>query len=69
MHIAHPHKQDKTESESDDSEYDTPPGDIGLANLILARTGPVTWSQARVHQQAQSIWEAWTKAVQYVQVK
>ena len=69
MHIAHHHKQDETESESDDSEYDTPPGDIGLPNTILGRTGPVTWSQTRACQLVQSIWEAWTKAIQYVQVK
>ena len=63
MHIAHPQKQDETESESGDSEYNTPLGDIGLPNPLLSRTGPMTQSQARAHHLAQGIWEAWTKAI------
>ena len=66
MHIAPPHQQDKVKP---DSEYDTPPGDIGLPETILRSTGPMTWSQTRAHQLAQSIRAAWTKAVQYVQAK
>ena len=66
MHIAHSHKQNKTESESDDSDYDTPSGDIGLPDPILSKMGPLTQSQTRACQLAQSIWEAWTKAIKYV---
>ena len=69
MHIGHPQKQDKTESESDDSEYDTPPGDIGIPYPILSRSGPMTGSQPMAWQLAQSIWKMWTKAIQYVQHK
>ena len=68
MHIAHPHKQDETESESDDSEYDTS-GDIVLPDPIQSRMGPMTWSQARACQLAQSIWEVWNKAIQCIQHK
>ena len=67
MHIAHPHQQDEIEPESGDSEYDTPLGDIGLPEPIPSSTGPMTWSQIRAHRLAQSIWEAWTKIVKYVQ--
>ena len=63
------HKQDETKSESGDSEYNTPPGDIGLPNPIQSRSGPMTWSQTRAHQLAQSTWEVWTKAIQYVHIK
>ena len=66
MHIEHPNKQDETESESDDSEYNTPPGDIDLPDQILSRMGPVTWNQTRAPQLAQSITETWAKAIQYV---
>ena len=69
MHIAHPHKQDKIEPDSGDSEYDTQPGDIGLPEPILSSAGPMTQSQTSAHWLALSIWEAGTKAVQYVQVK
>ena len=69
MHLAHPHKQDKTGSESDDSAYDTPPVYIGLPAQILSKMGPMTWSHTRAHQFSQSIWAAWTKAIQYVQHK
>ena len=69
MHIVHPHKQDETESESGDSEYDTPPGDIGIPNPMLSGTGPMTQSHTRAHHLAQSIWEARTQAIQFAQVK
>ena len=69
MNIVHPHKQDKTKSEPDDSKYDTPPWHIGLSDPVPHGTGPVTWSQTRAHQLAQSIWETWTKAIHYIQHK
>ena len=68
MHIVHADKQDERESELDDSEYDTPE-DIGLPDPIPSKMGPVTQSQTRAHQLSQSLQEAWTKAVQYVQHK
>ena len=45
MHIAHPHKQDETESESGDSEYDTPSGDTWLPNQYQVEQG--SWHRAR----------------------
>ena len=69
MHIAHTQTQDETESESDDSEYDTPPGDIGLPRPILSRLGYMTQNQTRAYQLALCIWKMWTKAIQYVQQK
>ena len=49
MHIAHPYKQDEIEPDSGDSEYDTPPGDIGLPAPIPSSTNPMNWSQTRAH--------------------
>ena len=55
MHVAPPHQQAKIEPDSNDSEYDTPPGDVWLPGPISSSTGPVTQSQMRAHQLAQSI--------------
>ena len=49
MHIEHSHKQDEIEPDKGDSEYDTPPGDIGLPAAILSSTRPMTQIQTRAH--------------------
>ena len=69
MHIVPPHRWDEMQSESEDSEYDTPPGDAGLPESTLSTTGPMTQSETRACQLAQSIQDAQTKAVQYIQCK
>ena len=69
MHNVPPHGWDETQSESEDSEYDTPPGDAGLPKSTSSTTRPVIWSQTRACQLAQSIQDTWTIAVQYVQCK
>ena len=69
MHIIPPHRQDKKQSESKDSEYNTPPGDKRFSGSMLSVIGPVAWSQTRAIQLAQSIQDTWSKAVQYVQHK
>ena len=42
------------QSESEDSEYDTPLRDAGLPKSTLSTAGPVTRSQTRTQQLAQS---------------
>ena len=69
MHIAPPHQQEGVQSGSVDSDYDTLLGDNGLSKQTLSATRPVTQSQTRAHQLAQSIQDAWTKVVQYIQWK
>ena len=69
MHIMPPYRQVEMQSESEGSEYDTSPGDEGLPRSMPRMTGPVTQSQTRAHQLAQSIQDAWTKAIQYIQHK
>ena len=69
MYIAPPHQQDEVKPDSSHAEYDTLPGDLGLPKPISSSTGPVTQSQMRAYQLAQSLRAAWTKAVQYVQGK
>ena len=69
MHIAPPHQQDEVKPDSGDSEYNTPPGDIGLLKPISNSTVPMTQNQTRAHQLAQSLRTVQTKAVQYVQAK
>ena len=69
MHIAQPHTWDETGFESDNSEYDKQPGDIGIPDLIPSRRGPMTQNQKMDHQLAKSMWETWTKAIQCVQHK
>ena len=67
MHIAPCYQQERIQSESEDSDYNPLPGHVRLSELTLSTTGPVTWSQTKAHQLAQSIQDAWPKAVQYVQ--
>ena len=43
------------QSDSEDSQYDTPPGDEGIPEPTLSTTGPVTKSQAKAHQLAMTI--------------
>ena len=69
IHIAPPHKQDEVKCDSIDSEYDTPPEDMGLPKPISSNTGPLTQSQTRAHQLVQNLRAALTKAVQTVQAK
>ena len=59
MHIALPHKEDKMEFDSGDSEYDTPPETIGLSEPILSSTRPMTQSHTWAQQLAQSMQQAW----------
>ena len=54
MHIVHPHKSCGMESESEDLEYDRPPGDIDLPDQIPSRPGAVTQSQTRAQQLVQA---------------
>ena len=49
MHIAPPHQQDKMELDSGDSEFDTPPEDVGLPGPIPSSTEPITQSEMRIH--------------------
>ena len=73
MHIAPPHRQEEMQSESEDSDYYTLPGDVRLPEPLpettMSATGPVTLNQTRAHQLAQNIQDAWTKMVQYTQHK
>ena len=43
MHIAPPYCEEGMKSESEDSDYDTPPGYVGLSEPNLRTTGPVIW--------------------------
>ena len=61
-HIMPHHRWDEMQSESE-------PGDEGSSGSMPSTTGPVTQSQTRAHQLAQSIQDAWIKAVQYTQCK
>ena len=64
-----PHRWDEMQSESEDSEYDTPQRDDGIPEQTSSTTRPVTQNQTRAQQLAQTIQDAWTKAVQYIQCK
>ena len=55
MYIAPPHQQEGIQSGSEDSDYNTPPGDDDLSKQTLSITGPVMQSQTRACQLAQSI--------------
>ena len=54
MHIAPPHQPEGIQSGSEDSDYDTLPGDNGLLTQGLSTTGPVMQSQTRAYQLAQT---------------
>ena len=69
MHIAPPHQSEGIQSESEDSDYDTPPGDVRLSELTPSTTRLVMQSQTRAGQLVQGIQDAWTKVVQHVQCK
>ena len=57
MHITPSHRGDEMQSEYEDSEYDTPPGDEGLSGSMPNMTWPVTWNRTRAFPLGQSIWD------------
>ena len=58
MHTAPPYWQEGIQSESEASDYDTPPGDDDLSKQTLSTTGLVMWGETRASQLAQSIQDA-----------
>ena len=69
MYITPPHGQEGMQSESEDSDYDTLPEDVGLSEPAMSTILPVTLNLTGAHQLPQNIQNAWTKVVQYIQHK
>ena len=67
MYVAQLHKQEEVQTESEGSEYNTPIGDEQLSDVPLSTVGPMMQIQTRAHQLAQSIQDAWTKAITILQ--